>query len=175
MIGEEDYSQDYLMQLEALKESYDSGEITQTKYQDQVSDIEAEMAAEKLEFSAAGRMGKFIEPVFRPLGFDWKMVVASISGVAAKEVIVSSFGTLFSIEEADETSEGLQDKLRNNYHPLVGYNFMLFTLLYFPCMASMAVFRREAGTKEMLFQMGYTLLLAWTVAFIVYQIGRLFI
>jgi ferrous iron transport protein B len=120
-------------------------------------------------------MGKFIEPVFRPLGFDWKMVVASISGVAAKEVIVSSFGTLFSIEEADETSEGLQDKLRNNYHPLVGYNFMLFTLLYFPCMASMAVFRREAGTKEMLFQMGYTLLLAWVVAFIVYQIGRLFI
>ena len=133
------------------------------------------MNAEKLEFSAAGRIGKFIEPVFRPLGFDWRMVVASISGVAAKEVIVSSFGTLFSLGGADETSEGLQDKLRANYHPLVGYNFMLFTLLYFPCMASMAVFRREAGTKEMFFQMGYTLLLAWTVGLIVYQIGRLFI
>jgi len=175
MIGEEEYSQDYLMQLEALEQSYETGEITEIKYQDQVAAIEAEMAAEKLEFSAAGRMGKFIEPVFRPLGFDWRMVVASISGVAAKEVIVSSFGTLFSIGGADETSEGLQDKLRDNYHPLVGYNFMLFTLLYFPCMASMAVFRREAGTKEMLFQMGYTLLLAWAVAFIVYQIGRLFI
>ncbi len=175
MIGEEEYSQDYLIQLEALEQSYETGEITEIKYQDQVAAIEAEMAAEKLEFSAAGRMGKFIEPVFRPLGFDWRMVVASISGVAAKEVIVSSFGTLFSIGGADETSEGLQDKLRDNYHPLVGYNFMLFTLLYFPCMASMAVFRREAGTKEMLFQMGYTLLLAWAVAFIVYQIGRLFI
>jgi len=175
MIGEEEYSQDYLIQLEALEQSYETGEITEIKYQDQVAAIEAEMAAEKLEFSAAGKMGKFIEPVFRPLGFDWRMVVASISGVAAKEVIVSSFGTLFSIGGADETSEGLQDKLRDNYHPLVGYNFMLFTLLYFPCMASMAVFRREAGTKEMLFQMGYTLLLAWAVAFIVYQIGRLFI
>jgi ferrous iron transport protein B len=175
VIGDEDYSQDYQSQLEALQQSFASKEITEGQYQDQAAAIEAEMAAEKLEFSAAGRMGKFMEPVFKPLGFDWKLVVASISGVAAKEVIVSSLGTLFSIGGADESSEGLQERLKGNYHPLVGYNFMLFTLLYFPCMASMAVFRREAGTKEMLFQMGYTLALAWTVALIVYQIGRLFI
>jgi ferrous iron transport protein B len=175
IIGDQEYSQDYQSQLEALQQSFASKEITEGQYQDQAAAIEAEMAAEKLEFSAAGRMGKFMEPVFKPLGFDWKLVVASISGVAAKEVIVSSLGTLFSIGGADEASEGLQDRLRGNYHPLVGYNFMLFTLLYFPCMASMAVFRREAGTKEMLFQMGYTLALAWTVALIVYQTGRLFI
>ncbi len=175
IIGDQEYSQDYQSQLEALQQSFESKEITEGQYQDQAAAIEAEMAAEKLEFSAAGRMGKFMEPVFKPLGFDWKLVVASISGVAAKEVIVSSLGTLFSIGGADESSEGLQDRLKGNYHPLVGYNFMLFTLLYFPCMASMAVFRREAGTKEMLFQMGYTLALAWTVALIVYQIGRLFI
>lgn len=175
IIGEQDYSQDYQSQLDGLAQSYEAGTMTDAEYESQVSAVEAVMSAEKLEYSAAGRMGKFLEPVFKPLGFDWKMVVASISGVAAKEVIVSSFGTLFSLGGADETSAGLQGKIRENYHPLVGYNFMLFTLLYFPCIAAMAVFRREAGTKEMLFQMGYTLALAWTVSMIVYQIGRLFI
>ena len=99
--------------------------------------IEGNMAAEKLSFSAAGRIGRFLEPVFSPLGFDWKMVVASISGIAAKEVVVATIGTIFSIEEADEQSETLLRNLSNSYHPLVGYTFMLFTLLYFPCMASM--------------------------------------
>lgn len=175
IIGESEYSQDYTLQMNELGQSYESGSFTEESYLSKVSIIEGKMEAEKLEFAAAGRAGKFIEPVFRPLGFDWRMVVASISGIAAKEVIVSSFSTLFSLGGADETSESLQKKIRANYHPLVGYNFMLFTLLYFPCLASMAVFRREAGTKEMLFQMAYTMLLAWAVGFIVYQIGRLFI
>jgi len=175
MIGEEDYSEDFPSQLSSLEEQYGSGDISEAEYLESLSGIEGKMNAEKLEFSAAGRVGKFLEPLFRPLGFDWRMVVASISGIAAKEVIVSSFGTLFSLGGADETSEGLQEKLKENYHPLVGYTFMLFTLLYFPCMASMAVFRREAGTKEMLFQIGYTLALAWVVGMAVYQIGRLFI
>jgi len=175
MIGDDDYSEDYILQINEIQQSYEAEYISEESYLDGISVIEGKMEAEKLEFSAAGRAGKFIEPVFRPLGFDWKMVVASISGVAAKEVIVSSFSTLFSMGAADEGSEGLQDKIRASYSPLVGYTFMLFTLLYFPCMASMAVFRREAGTKEMLFQMAYTLVLAWTVSLIVYQVGRLFI
>ena len=175
VIEDSEYSEDYILQMDELQRSYEAENITEKSYLYELSIIEGKMEAEKLEFAVAGRVGKFIEPVFRPLGFDWRMVVASISGMAAKEVIVSSFGTLFSMGEADETSEGLQEKIRANYHPLVGYNFMLFTLLYFPCLASMAVFRREAGTKEMLFQMAYTIALAWTVAFIVYQIGRLFI
>jgi len=175
VIEDSEYSEDYILQMDELQRSHEAENITEKSYLYELSIIEGKMEAEKLEFAVAGRVGKFIEPVFRPLGFDWRMVVASISGMAAKEVIVSSFGTLFSMGEADETSEGLQEKIRANYHPLVGYNFMLFTLLYFPCLASMAVFRREAGTKEMLFQMAYTIALAWTVAFIVYQIGRLFI
>lgn len=133
------------------------------------------MAGERLAYSAAGRIGRFLEPVFKPLGFDWKMAVATISGIAAKELIVSTMGTLYSIQEADEESETLRETLSKKYHPLVGYNFMLFTLLYFPCMAGMAVFRNEAGTKEMLFQIGYTFLLAWVISFLVFQIGRLFI
>ncbi|MBN2072854.1 MAG: ferrous iron transport protein B [Actinobacteria bacterium] len=174
MIGNE-YSQDYQAQIAGAEIALESGQISQPGYEETISAIESRMAMERLEYSAAGRIGKFLEPVFRPLGFDWKMVIAILAGVAAKEVIVSTMGTLFSIQEADEQSGNLQEVLADSYHPLVGYNFMLFVLLYFPCMASMAVFRKEAGTKEMLFQMGYTLALAWTVALIVYQVGRLFI
>ena len=158
-----------------LNASFEAGQLTEEEFRDKSMAVEGEIAAEKLSFSAAGRIGRFLEPVFKPLGFDWKMVVASLSGIAAKEVIVSTMGTIFSIQEASEESGSLMDRLSKNYHPLVGYNFMLFTLLYFPCMASMAVFRREAGSKEMLFQMGYTFALAWVVAFIVFQIGRFFI
>ncbi len=175
MIGS-NYSQDYEAQIEQIEQSYQSGEITDGEYNEKITAVEAEMAGERLAYSAAGRLGRFLEPVFRPLGFDWKMVVATISGVAAKEMIVSTMGTLYSIqEEADGQSGSLKTALYKHYTPLVGYNFMLFTLLYFPCMASMVMFRKEAGTKEMLFQIGYTLLLAWTMSFLVFQIGRIFI
>ncbi|MFC2145351.1 ferrous iron transport protein B [Actinomycetota bacterium] len=175
IIGPDDYSEDFEAKTASLTQSYDSGDITEDAYMEGIMNFENKMAAEKLEFSVAGRTGKFIEPVFRPLGFDWRMVVASISGIAAKEIVVSSFGTLFSLQGADEGSSGLQQKLQENYDPLKGYTFMLFVLLYFPCVASMAVFRREAGTREMFFQIGYTSILAWVVAFLVYQTGRFFI
>lgn len=174
MIGD-NYSQDYEAEIAETELMYQSGEITLDEYNNSISEVEAKIAGESIGYSAAGRIGHFLEPVFRPLGFDWKMVVATVSGIAAKEVIVSTMGTLYSIEEAGEESSPLKTTLSKNYTPLVGYNFMLFTLLYFPCLAAMAVFRKEAGTKEMLFQMGYTLLLAWTVSFLVFQIGRLFI
>jgi ferrous iron transport protein B len=169
------YSTDYESQISKIEESYQSGVITREELGGQVAAIEGKMAGEKLAYSAAGRIGHFLEPVFRPLGFDWKMAVATISGIAAKEVIVSTMGTLYSIEEADGESETLKTALNKNYHPLIGYNFMLFTLLYFPCLTAMVIFRKEAGSKEMFFQMGYTLLLAWVVSFLVFQIGRLFI
>ena len=174
VIGD-NYSQDYEAEIGAIESQYQSDEITVGEYNNSISEIKAKMAGERIAYSAAGRIGRFLEPAFKPLGFDWKMVVATVSGIAAKEVIVSTMGTLYSIEEAGEQSSPLKTALSKNYTPLVGYNFMLFTLLYFPCLAAMVIFRREAGTKEMLFQMGYTLLLAWTVSFLVFQIGRLFI
>ena len=174
MIGN-NYSQDYKGQVNEIEQSYQSDEITERELDEKVAAVEAKMAGERLAYSAAGRMGRFLEPVFRPLGFDWKMVVATISGIAAKEVVVSTMGTLYSIQEADGQSDSLKTALYKHYHPLVGYNFMLFTLLYFPCMAGMVIFRKEAGTKEMLFQIGYTFLLAWAISFLVFQIGRLFI
>ncbi len=174
MIGN-NYSKDYAGKIEEINQSYQSGEITNQDQDKGIAVVEAEMAGERLAYSAAGRIGRFLEPVFKPLGFDWKMVVATISGVAAKEVIVSTMSTLYSIQGTGEEADSLKVALNKNYPPLVGYNFMLFTLLYFPCMAGMVMFRKEAGTKEMLFQIGYTLLLAWTVSFLVFQIGRIFI
>lgn len=174
LIGD-NYSTDYEAQISEIGQSYQSGIITQVELDEKVAAIEGRMAGERLGYSAAGRIGHFLEPVFKLIGFDWKMTVATISGIAAKEVIVSTMGTLYSIEEADGQSDTLKTALSKNYPPLVGYNFMLFTLLYFPCLTAMVIFRREAGTKEMLFQVGYTLLLAWVVSFLVYQIGRLFI
>jgi len=174
LIGD-NYSTDYEAQISEIEQSYQSGVITQGELDEKVAAIEGRMAGERLGYSAAGRIGHFLEPVFKLIGFDWKMTVATISGIAAKEVIVSTMGTLYSIEEADGQSDTLKTALSKNYPPLVGYNFMLFTLLYFPCLTAMVIFRREAGTKEMLFQVGYTLLLAWVVSFLVYQIGRLFI
>jgi len=171
----DNYSVDYNAEIASMQESLKSGEISQDEFDKNIAVIKGKMAKEEMDYTAASRIGHFIEPVFRPLGFDWRMAVASMSGIAAKEVVVSTIGTLYSITEADEESQSLRDTLASKYSPLVGFSFMLFVLLMLPCMAAMTVFRREAGTKEMLFQIGYTLALAWTVSFIVYQVGRLFI
>ncbi|MBM3707684.1 MAG: ferrous iron transport protein B [Actinobacteria bacterium] len=168
-------TRDYNSQIQSVEQSYADGVISEELHKSKISEIKAEMASEKLEFSAAGRIGHFIEPVFKPLGFDWRLAIASISGIAGKEVVVSTLGTVFSLSGTEKESEELRAAMRNQYNPLTGFNFMLFSLLYFPCIASLAVFQREAGTKEMFFQAGFTLGFAWTVSLIVFQIGRLFI
>jgi ferrous iron transport protein B len=161
--------------IAAVTQSYNSGGISLQQYEIRLSEIQVSANARKLEYSAAGRIGKFVEPVFKPLGFDWKLALASIGGLAGKEVVVSTLGTIYSISGNQKNSAELKDAVKKDYGPLVGYSFMLFSLLYFPCIASLAVFKKEAGSKEMFFQIGFTLLLAWTVSFIVFQIGRIFI
>jgi ferrous iron transport protein B len=173
-IGEA-YTQDYNSQILTIEQSYDNGQISEELYKSRISEIKAKMASEQLEFSTAGRIGRFIEPVFKPLGFDWKLGLATIAGIAGKELVVSTLGTVFSLSGTEKESEKLREAMRDQYNPLIGFNFMLFSLLYFPCIASLVVFQREAGTKEMLFQAGFTLTLAWTVSLIVFQIGRFFI
>lgn len=129
-----------------------------------------------LEYSAAGRVGKAIEPVIRPLGFDWKIGVALVAGFGAKEVVVSTLGTTYSIGEADEESGDLREALRRDpvLSPLVAYVLMLFVLIYVPCLAAVAVTWRETNSwKWPLFMVAYTCTLAWIVSFIVYQGGRL--
>ncbi len=138
-------------------------------------------AAEHLEQSYIGRIGKFIEPAIRPLGFDWKMGVSIVTGLAAKEIVVSSMGILYHVPDAEEDMQSLAENLKKQvnergdrvFTPLVAYAFMLFILIYFPCMAVIAAIRKEAGWGWAFFTIFYTTSLAWIVSFCVYQIGNL--
>ena len=129
--------------------------------------------AEQQENSYIGKIGKAIEPVIQPLGFDWKMGVGLVSGVGAKELVVSTLGVLYA-NESDEENVNLADKLPIT--PLVAYGYMLFVLIYFPCIATFAAIKQESGGwKWAVFTAAYTTVLAWIVSFCVYQIGSLFI
>ncbi len=137
--------------------------------------IENEMAGKQLEESYAGRLGRAIEPVFKPIGLDWKSSVASIAGFAAKEVVVSVMGTIYSIGEADEESASLREAIAAdpNFNPLVAYTLMLFVLISVPCMATVAIIKRETNSwKWAGFSVAYHTALAWVVCFIVYQVGK---
>ena len=142
---------------------------------------EGQSKQEQIENSYMGRMGKAIEPVVAPLGFNWQMGVSVLTGAAAKEIVVSSMGVLYTGEEADEESAPLKEKLQSVtdasgnkvFNPIVAYSFMLFVLLYFPCIAALVAVRREAGTKWMLFEILYTTGVAWIISFLFYQIANL--
>ncbi len=129
-----------------------------------------------LENSFAGRIGKFIEPVFAPLGFDWKVGVATVTGFAAKEVVVSTLGILYSVgTEETEESESLRDALRADPHfnPLIAFTLMLFTLIIPPCFASLATIKAELGWKWVGFAFVFMFTLGWVIGFAVYQLGTL--
>ena len=123
--------------------------------------------------SYAGRAGKFIEPVLKPLGFGWKGGVALLTGVAAKEIVISTFGVLYHAgDKVNEESEGLRNALRQDMTPLAALSFMLFTLIYIPCVGALGVMYRELGSvKWTLFAVGYSLTLAWALSFMVYHGG----
>ena len=128
----------------------------------------------RLEYSAAGRIGKAIEPVIRPIGFDWRIGISAITGFAAKEVVVSTLGVLYKVgSEEEEGSESLREAIRNDekFTPLVGYALMLFVLISAPCIAALSVMGAEAGWKWVGFHFVYTLTLAWIICFAVYQTG----
>lgn len=137
--------------------------------------IEAEydilVAAEGLKYSYAGRLGRFIEPVIKPLGFDWRIGIALVAGGAAKEVVVSTIAQIKGLEEGDEVT--LTEALQKDpfFNPIVVYSLLLFVLLYVPCLASVGVIGSEIGKKWMPFVIVYTVAIAWTVSFIFYNIA----
>jgi ferrous iron transport protein B len=138
--------------------------------------VETAIVQRELEHSAAGRIGHVIEPVFRPLGFDWKLAAASVTGFAAKEVIVSTLGILYRVGTGEsEESEGLRNAIREDEHmrPLVALVFMLFTLMIPPCFAALAAIKAEIGGKWLAFEICFLLALGWGICFLVYQIGAL--
>ncbi|MFC1703533.1 ferrous iron transport protein B [Candidatus Omnitrophota bacterium] len=146
--------------------------------------LENQKHAERLENSYAGSLGKAIAPLFKPLGFDdWKIAVGLVGGVAAKEIMIGTLGTLHSVGEVREESEALRGALRDTkrsdgtklFTPLVAYALMVFVLLYIPCLATIAVIRQETHSWGWpLFTIFYTVVVAWGAAFIVYQGGKLF-
>ena len=130
----------------------------------------------RLERSFLGRIGHTIQPVFTPLGFDWRSSVAVLTGFVAKEIVVSTLGVLYAAgADADEESEVLRRSLRaSGMTPLGAYAFMAFVLIYVPCLATVAVIRRETNSwKWTAFSVGYSLALAWVVSFLIYQGGQL--
>ena len=135
----------------------------------------ARRSAEDLEYSIAGRIGSVLEPVIAPMGFDWKIGTALFGSFAAKEVFVAQMGIIMSLGETNEESESLRTTLKEQYSPLVAFCLMLFLLVATPCMATVAITRRESGGwKWAALQFGGLTLLAYLLSVSVYQIGSLF-
>jgi len=144
-------------------------------------------ASSAMETSYIGRIGKIIEPVIAPLGFDWRMGVCLLTGVAAKEIVVSTMGVIYQAGEGDDPSARIENKLQTAIHtgdklrgqpvytPLATLSFLLFTLLYFPCIATIVAIYNESGSwKWAVFSVFFSTGLAWVLSFIVYQTGMLF-
>ena len=148
-----------------------------------VHSLQAEQKYEQIEQSYIAQIGQFVEPVFKPLDYDWKIGVSLFTGIAAKELILSSMGVLY--QSPDDSEVTLQNKLVEQrfesgpeageriFTPAVGYSMMLFILIYIPCIAAIAAIWKEAGGKWALFMTIYSCTMAWLAAFIVKIIGSL--
>lgn len=180
-----EYSSNYDEQIAAIEAN---NLISETEKENEIRSLELSKAAEHQMHSYIGRIGHFIEPAIRPLGFDWKIGISLISGLAAKEIVVSSMGILYQAEpDTGENSNSLVEKLQQQVHlngklkgkkvftPLVAFGFMLFVLIYFPCIAVITAIGRESNWKWAIFTMFNTTALAWLVSFLTYQIGSIFV
>ena len=151
-----------------------------------IKNLEIQQDAVMSENSYMGRLGHVIEPVVRPCGFDWRMGVSLATGIAAKEVVVSTLGVLLQASDEEGSTTSLVNKVRTQrwtsgpkegellFTPLVAFGFMIFVLISTPCFATIAAVRREAGWKAVLFTLFYNTGIAWIVSFLIYQIGSLF-
>ncbi|MBN2635456.1 MAG: ferrous iron transport protein B [Prolixibacteraceae bacterium] len=178
------YSTDYDAQISSIATNIN---LTETEKESGISELKLSKASEHQEKSYIGRIGHFIEPAIQPLGFDWKIGISIVTGLAAKEIVVSSMGVLYHAGlDSDETSGTLIENLREQKHtgsfrtgqivftPLVAFGFMLFILIYFPCVAVIAAIKKESNWGWAVFTMFYTTLIAWVASFLVFQIGSLF-
>jgi ferrous iron transport protein B len=178
---------EYFPRTDSLMAKYDA-EIERIEASDIPSDQKEELVIEQERLrniehqsnSYIGRIGRTIEPALKPLGFDWKMSVSLLTGMAAKEVVVSTLGILYTGDSDDTqalTERLVNDKSANGtcpFTPLVAFSFMLFVLIYFPCIATITAIVNESGSwKWGAFVIIYTCVLAWVLSFAVYQIGSL--
>lgn len=175
----------YEARLQELEQqlSETSSEGARTEIEEQIAELEATHASSTTRHSYAGRLGRAIEPIIEPLGFDWKIGVGIISAFAAREVFVSTMGVVFGVgEDVDEQSRDLREKIwsdtwpdgRRVFTPLVCLSLMVFFALACQCMSTLAVVRRETGGwgwPALMFV--YMSVLAWVASLLVYQGGRL--
>jgi ferrous iron transport protein B len=156
---------------------YDAGfayHLAVVERREALKQLERDRARVALERSFAGGIGRNIEPVLRPCGFDWKIGIALFTGLAAKEIVVSTMGTIYALGGADETSGALKEAIRNDdtFSPLVAFSMMIFVLLYSPCLAAIAVERSESGSwRWALFVFAYLTVIAWICSMLVFQAG----
>jgi ferrous iron transport protein B len=159
------YSQDYEAALTELSTQPASDQRAEAE-----KTLTAERDREKLEKSYLGRIGIAVSPVFHPMGFGWKDTVAILTGVVAKEAVVASYAVLYS---QSKESEGLMTSISSTMTPVQAFAFMVFTLLYLPCLATIGAIRREAGSwKWVGFSIAYSLSLAWMLALIIVNVGK---
>ncbi len=165
---------------------HDSVTLVNAKRIEALHQIDAQKKSEEQEYSMIGRAGKWIQPVMSPLGFDWRMSVSILSGVAAKEIVVSTLAVLYHGDPHAESKDALAARLKEQvfvsgphagkpiFTPLNALSFMVFVLLYFPCIASIVAIKNETGHwKWAMFTVGYTTAVAWIMAFTFYHLGSL--
>lgn len=180
-----DYTKDYKTMLAQVQAD---NTLTQEQKTAQTEQIQLSKEDERQEKSYIGMTGHFIEPAIKPLGFDWKIGMSIITGMAAKEIVVSSMGVLYQASmNADENTKSLKEKLKEQkftygpkmgqkvFSPLVAFALMVFVLIYFPCVAVVAAIKKEANWGWAVFTMVYTTGIAWVAAFCIFQIGSMFI
>ncbi len=177
------YSKNYDLEIEQVK-TYFQTEIDTAQESDKallaqkrdvaVAKLITEKKAEKAEKSFMGRIGKVVAPIFSPIGIDWRGSVALLTGFVAKEIVVSTMGILYAADNG-KNSEALKNALLSSgMTPIAALAMMVFVLLYMPCLATLAAIRREtASLKWMIFSISYSTLLAWGMAFLVYQGGKM--
>lgn len=169
------FMSNYPKNLELQEEFESKIELATTK--DQKLELQNELDLYNLENSYLGVIGKFSEPLFAPLGFDWKMTVALEAGLAAKEVVVTTLSILYkqgANEDPENPSEGLVEKIKQNIPFESAISFIVFVMLYIPCLAAAMVFTKEAGSwKYLLYLIIFTTSTAWIVSFVAYNITKL--
>jgi len=148
--------------------------IEQAENQETASALSNELALYKLENSYLGVIGHASEPFFAPLGYDWRMAVALETGLAAKEVVVATLGVLYGLgEEQTEESSGLIGKIRANISLPAGISFIVFVMIYLPCLAASMVFMREAGGwKYLAYLFVFTTVTAWSLSFVAFNVAQ---
>ena len=168
-----------------IKQTETNTNLTASEKEAQVFNLNQQLESDRLINSYLGRLGKFIEPAMQPLGFDWKMSISLLAGLPAKEIVVSTMGVLYQ-SGYDETTVNLQRKLQNETYETgkrkgekvftqpTALAFLIFILIYFPCVGVIATIKNESGSwKWAVFTIVYTTTLAWIAAFVVYNIGNL--